>query len=315
MVTKVSINIFFVVEKKISKNILNFQIFFLLGLYLDTSDKFFTKSISSFQSGKFYQAVKEFTGSLSRIIETNSFSLVENNLNQVIPILEANSLFHESEQIVQFYFIHLKKHKKISLGLYPFTQFLLHNLSQNTYPHSTLSFFRGFIDYTTNSLEKELVDYIKNNYDRFHTIGENFLFNQAVIEGIFQTLILTALFPEAEKISYSVFLNNLTSEKNLDNILHSLLILGINGNIEKAIEFLKTLRKTLPITIQKSSNLFQCSSEFLLACSSKDFEWIKELQSHFSELLKEKIIKILVLNLIKRIFPEQSKISLFDFFK
>ena len=271
--------------------------------------------MKSFDNNKFYQAVREFNRGLLRDIEHNTFSSIEAYYDAVLPILEANSLFHESEQIIQYYFTHLKKHKNLNNGFKPIINFLLENLISNKYPNCTFRFFNGFLDFVSSNPDSEIIDFIKVHYNDFLLNSKNFSLYQDVEQKVFKTLILLSLFDEAESIANSYYLNDLTSEKNFDYILYSLVILAINGKIEKSTKVLQDLRKELSIEVQKDSILFQCCSEFILASSSKDFDWTRELQVHFSEILKDKVLKLLIMNLIKVIFPEESKISIFDIFK
>ncbi len=282
---------------------------------METSNKFILKSITSFNTGKFYQAVREFNSGLLRDIENNSFQEVENYLNQVLPLLEKNNLTHESEQIIQYYLTHVKKHKSIEKGFKPLISFLMSNLKNNANPNCSLNFFNGFMEFLSNNQETEITQYMENHYQDFLTASQEFTFRDEIEKRIFKTFILISLFKEAESIANSVFLNDFEIDKNLEFILYSLLIVAINGNISKSINFLHDLRKKIPTDIQKESVTFQCCSEFLLASSSKDYDWIIELQIHFADSLKEKLLKLLIMNLVKNIFPEESKVSLFDLFK
>ena len=282
---------------------------------MEFSNKFIQKSLKSFDNNKFYQAVREFNSGLLRDIEHNTFSSIEAYYDAVLPILEANSLFHESEQIIQYYFTHLKKHKNLNKGFKPIIKFLLDNLISNQYPNCTFKFFNGFLDFVSSSPEVEIIDYIKVHYNDFLVNSKNFSLYEDVEQKVFKTLILLSLFDEAESMAYSYYLNDLKSEKNFDYIVYSLVILAINGKIEQSTKILQELRKELPIEVQKDSILFQCCSEFILASSSKDFDWTRELQVHFSDILKDKVLKLIIMNLIKVIFPEETKISIFDIFK
>ncbi len=273
------------------------------------------KSIDSFNSGKSYQAVREFNSGLLRDIEHNSFSTVEESLNAILPILESNTLYHESEQIIHYYFTHLKKHKAVKDGFLPVIFFLKINFTNNNYPNCTMKFLNGFADFVANNADTVLVDYIKDNYSSILESSNSFSLYQEVEGRIFTLLILLSLFQEAEALAQSKFLNDLENTKKLDNILYSLVVLAINGKITESTNIIRELRKTIPTTIQQESDLFQCCSEFLLACSSKDYDWVQELQTHFSDVLKNKVERHLIMNLIRKTFPEESKVSLFDLFK
>ena len=282
---------------------------------METSNKFILKSFKSFNAGKFYQAEREFNSGLLRDIENNSFQEVEHYLNDVLPLLEKNSLTHESEQIIQYYLTHVKKHKSIENGFKPVTKFIISNLKSNKNPNCTLSFFIGFMEFLTNNQEIEIVEFMKSHYQDFLNSSREFTYHDEVEKRLFKTFIMISLFKEDELIANSIFLPDLDINKNLKYILYSLIIIAINGNISKSIKILQDLRKKVPIDIQKEFEIFQCCSEFLLASSSKDYDWITELQTHFADSLKEKTLKLLIMNLVKNIFPEESKISLFDLFK
>lgn len=279
------------------------------------TNKFILKSLESFNSGKFYQAVREFNSGLLRDIENNSFSSIVESLNTVLPILEAHSLYHESEQIIQYYFTHLKKHKAINDGFMPVITFFNNNFVQNASPKCTLKFFDGFLEFITNNPDQEIINYYKNSYlDLLQNSKQTSLYPD--VEGkIFDSLILLQLFQEAESMAYSNYLNDLTNQQNLNYILYSLVVLAINEKISESTKIIRDLRKLIPLDIQKQSPLFQCCTEFLLASSSKDYDWIQELQVHFGEVLKDKLNRLLIMNLIKVVFPEETKVSLFDLFK
>lgn len=282
---------------------------------MDTTNKFFLKSISSFNSGKFYQAEREFDSGLLREIENDSFQQIEQYFNEVLPLLEKNSLNHESEQIIQYYLKHSRKHKNLEKALEPVVNFLKKNLTSNSNPNCTLSFFNGFMDFVSSNQESETNEYLKNNFQDILSSSIKFSYREEIGKKIFTTFILISLFKEAEKIADSNFLKDLNIEKNLDYILYSLVLLAINGNITKSMQQLQDLRKKIPIETQKNSIIFQVCSEFLLASSSKDYDWIKELQMHFTDSFKDKTLKLLIMNLLKNIFPDETKLSLFDLFK
>ena len=279
------------------------------------SNKFILKSIESFNSGRFYQAVREFNSGLLRDIENNSFSYVEESLNAILPALEFNSLYHETEQIIQYYLTHLKKHKAVKNGFMPIITVLNNNFKANLYPTCTLRILSGFLDFFNNNGEPDIIDYMKNNSLSLLKNAEHFTLYQEVEEKIFISLIMSSLFQEAETMARTNFLNNLENVRQLDYILYSLIILAINGNLTESTKLIRDLRKIIPSDVQKASTLFQCCTEFLLASSGKDFDWVQELQVHFSESLKNKVVRLLIMNLIKKIFPEETKISIFDLFK
>ena len=278
-------------------------------------NKFIEKSLATFKTGKFYQAEREFKVGLLRSIETKSFDDVEQSLNSVLPILESNMLFHETEIISSYYLVHLKKHKDIPIGLEPILNFLKLNFANNSYPNSTTRFFYGLLNFLENNLDSESEKFIKDTYKDFIYDSKKNPFHSEIVARLFKTLVQLSLFDEVLFISNEIYLKNMNITDELELILYSLLILNIKGNEKKSSEILQFLRKTVPKDIQKRSELFQCCSEFLLASSSKDYGWAMELQQHFATILKEKTLKLLILNLIKTSFPQESKINIFDFFK
>ena len=281
---------------------------------MESSNKFFLKSINSFKSGKFYQGVREFNSGLLREIENSTYSSIEPNLNAIIPFLESNSLSHESEQIIQFYLTHLKKHKDLKKGLEPLINFLKSHLSDNNYSNSILGFFNGFAEFSSNNPDEEIITALKLSYQDFIRF-KNFSHHDEILKIIFELLIKLSMFPEVETISKPLFIEIKIDEEKFEYSLYTILVIAINGKMKEAVELLQQIRKQIPSTIQKESKVFQCCSEFLMASSSKDFNWVKELQEYFSDILKEKLLKILILNLIKKSFPEETKISIFDILK
>ena len=283
-------------------------------LYLESTNKFIKKSLVSFKAGKFYQAEREFTNGLLRDLESKSFENVETSFKLILPILEEHSLYHESEQILQAYLRHARKRKDVKVGIIPIINVLKGNMVSNIYPNCTTHFLNAFMDFTTSTQEPELIAYISENSLNLLTISEKSTNHLQIMNKIFNSLIVLSKYEQLELIADKYFLNTLNVDNNFKNILYSVLILAINGKNEQALEILKNLRKELPLEIQKDSDVFQCCSEFLLASSSNDYDWVLELQQHFSETLKDKTVKMLIINLIKKSFPDKSKVSLFDFF-
>lgn len=284
-------------------------------LSLETNNKFIKKSLISFKAGKFYQAEREFTNGLLRDLESKSYQSIETSFKLILPVLEENSLHHESEQVMQDYLYHVRKHKEVKKGLKPATTVITSNISSNMYPNCTVRFVTALLDFAISSQEPDVLRYIEENSLSLVEMSKDFTFHSEILDKIFSSLITLAMYEQLESIAESYYLKELRFDKLLPNVLFSLLILAINGKSEKSLEILKILRKEIPLETQKNSDVFQCSSEFLLACTSKDYDWVLELQQHFSETLKEKTIKILIVNLIKKYFPEETKVSLFDIFK
>lgn len=284
------------------------------ALSLNPTNKFVQKSILSFQSGNFYQGIREFNSGLLRDIENSSYEEIENNFKSILPFLEDHSLTHESEKIIQHYLHHVKKHKDINNGLIPIFNFLTECLSDNKFPHSTNSFFIGLTDFLANNQDPDCINLVKEHYEEFLNYP-NFLHFDEIQTNLFKLLVNLSLFPEAEFFGRRFFLKNLEVKENLEYIFFSILIIAINGKIDQAMEYIKELRKIIPISIQKSSEVFQCCSDFLLASSSKDFEWVKELESFYVNIAKNKFLRLLIMNLIKNSFPEETKVSIFDLFK
>lgn len=282
---------------------------------LESNNKFIKKALTSFKSGKFYQAEREFINGLLRDLESKSYESIEISFKLVLPVLEENSLYHESEQVIQNYLQHAKKHKEIKEGILPVTNVIATNISSNAYPNCTVRFVNALMDFAIGSQEPDLLSYIEENSIALIDMSKDFIYHNEILETIFTSLIVLAMYEKLEIIAERYYLKELQLDNSFSNVLFSIIILAINGKSEKSLEILKTLRKELPLETQKNSDIFQCCSEFVLACSSKDYNWVLELQQHFAESLKDKIVKILIVNLIKKFFPEETKVSIFDIFK
>ena len=177
-----------------------------------------------------------------------------------------------------------------------------------------MGFFNGFAEFSSNNPDEEIITALKLSYQDFIRF-KNFSHHDEILKIIFELLIKLSMFPEVETISKPLFIEIKIDEEKFEYSLYTILVIAINGKMKEAVELLQQIRKQIPSTIQKESKVFQCCSEFLMASSSKDFNWVKELQEYFSDILKEKLLKILILNLIKKSFPEETKISIFDILK
>ena len=281
---------------------------------MESSNKFFLKSIDSFKSGRFYQGVREFNSGLLREIESSTYNSIELNFNAILPFLDLNSLLHESEQIIQFYLTHLKKHKDLKNGIPPLLNFVKSHLSDNKYSTNILAFFNGFAEFSSNNPDDEIKSVLKSSYLDFLKF-KNFSYQSQIQITIFELLIKLSMFSEVETLGRLIFIESKISDENYEYSLYTALVVAINGKMKEALELLQQIRKQIPNTIQKESKIFQCCSEFLLASSSKDFSWVKELQEYFVLELKDKVLKILILNLIKISFPKETKIDIFDILK
>lgn len=277
------------------------------------ADKWLDKSITSFSSENFYQGIKQFNNSILRSIESNDLSKIDDFFDIIIPILHKNQLIHESDQIITFILKSLKKHKIISVGFIRIFNKLISVIENNVYADFKLNILSILLKDLISNKNPESIAFLKNNYNQLLINAVNYQFLEETQFSLFRTFVFLKMFPIALEIAIPTFIDSIQTSIQLKFGMYSILVLAIQDDLKKSLEVLQNFRKTVAKDLQKLE-IFQCSSEFILASSSKDLDWFSELKIHFSKLLlKDSILSGLIIKLTEKYFPSK-KSSIFDLF-
>lgn len=278
---------------------------------MSVSEIWLNKSISSFEKGSNYQGIKEFNSSLARIIESNEFDKLEFFFSKIIPLLNNKSLYHEAEQIIEYYFSHLKKHKVISNGFFPIITIIFNYVSNESYSTIMLHIFTKMSDFVIQNTDDQLIDFLSENYENYLEKINNDKVNRLIKQEFFRIFVFAQRFTLAHKVAYPNFTKHIETIDEITYAMYSILNYAIHANISAVTPDLQSIRKNLPIEFQKEEIFLFCS-DLLLAASGKDVDWFFELQSYYGHLLKKQLLRFLVFNLSKTYFPDSNKTSIFD---
>jgi hypothetical protein len=280
------------------------------------ADKWLHKSLNSFNTGKNYQGIKQVNVALVRLIEENQFEKVADYFSQILPILDKKKLYHEIEQIIYKYLSYLKrKHLVLKTWIKPLFWILINSINENSHPQGSFHALKCLLSFAETASEEELINFLSENYSNLLDKTIKSVYHEKLVFQFFRLFIVVNRFDIALKIADPAFLENINSTDQLTHGMYAVLVVANQKGLEAAKEKIFYFRKTIPKHLQ-SSEIFKCSSEFILVALSKDLEWLSELKTHFSSFIKsDDLLRVLIKHLLRKYFPETRKSSIFDLFK
>lgn len=282
---------------------------------MSTADKWLQKSLKSFNSGNDYQGIKLLDIALFQLIEEALFDNVPDYFIQILPIMDQKHLFHEVDLIISKCLGHLKKKSTFISQVKILTASFVAFLKDNFCTEMSFQAIKSILTYSERVGDKELTDFFSQYYpEMLEKLSESKFFEELLF--IFFNLFVTQNRLEiAFKIADPTFFKSITTQQELEYGMLALLLLTIEVNLDEAKDRLRYFRHTLSKELQ-NEEIFKCTTEFILVAISQDKDWLIELQSHFSSLIKRKfVLRKLVQKFISKYFPETKKANFFNLFK
>jgi hypothetical protein len=280
---------------------------------MSTAERWYEKALSSFQSHKTYQGLREFNSALIRSIEADNLSKINTFFIGIAPLLEEQNLLHEAGQIVESFIKHLNKHGKIKKGTDVLLESIKALFETNTSIQIAIIFFRSIINSFPVLQDIEYMNDVLKVSETFIPILKS---NQIIIEYLhdhFNGLVFLRNWEKAVPLGQKYFLDNVKSTEMITYAIYTLLIQVLLSNqVEQAINKIKVIKNTLPDEL-KGLPILEGGAELLLAVKSHDLDWWEETKGHFSDLYRDKIFRIIIGEIYKQFFPE-AQTSLLDFF-